>query len=367
LSNPVTIIVASLYKPLIHLLERAMYGTEATIRQVDPNAEIVLKTAGESQNPLVVLCERKGNDDWLYLAKSLQHDSPRLKVIAFGESTDVGVVAKGIVRGLKNHVALAFGSDLLEIRRIVANAVAGVDAPADSIYERVKAMLPSGAGGTSFRSAGKPISAEDAIQQCMSLGLSPEETAGWLSISAGDVNKVAERALRRPRVGQLGVSGRLKVAGVVLIAVLAVIGFVGRRQSRLVVPVSGTIRMNGVPLGDVIVYFSKEGGSHLSSGRTDGAGRYSLTTLQKGDGAEEGSHVVWVGVPSRIRDHIDMNDPQYAEKMVRLEGKMRAEREAKDKDKSSSVPASYLDMRASPLRAEIKGREPVSLDFDLKK
>lgn len=344
-----------------------MYGTEATIRQVDPNAEIVLKTAGESQNPLVVLCERKGNDDWLYLAKSLHHNSPRLNAIAFGESTDVGVVARGIVRGLKNHVPLAFGSELLEIRRIVANAVAGVDAPADSIYGRVKVMLPSGTGGTSFRSAGKPISAEDAIQQCISLGLSPEETAGLLGISVGDVNKVADKARRRPRIGQLEVSGRLKVAGVVLIAVLAVIGFEGRRQSKQFVPVSGTIRMNGVPLGDVIVYFSKEGGSHLSSGRTNGAGRYSLTTLQKGDGAEEGSHVVWVGVPSRIRDHIDMNDPQYAEKMVRLEEKMRAEREAKDKDKSASVPASYLDMRASPLRAEIKGREPVSLDFDLKR
>jgi DNA-binding NarL/FixJ family response regulator len=366
MNPPVTIIVASAYKLLIGVLERAMNGTESIVRQVDANADTVLKSVSESQNPLVVLYERKGNDDWLNLAKSLQHSSPGLKTIAFGESSDIGAVARGIVHGLKNHVPLAFGSDLLEIQRIVTNA-AGVDASADSIYGRAQAMLPSAKDGTSFRKAGKSLSAEEAIQQCVSLGLTPDETAELLGVSKGDANKVAGKARRKPSVGQLEVSGRLKVAGVLLIAFLALIGFVGRRQTRAVVPVSGTVRMNGVPLGNVIVYFSKEGGSHLSSGRTDGAGRYSLTTLQKGDGAEEGSHVVWVGVPSRIRDHIDMNDPQYAEKMVRLEEKMRAEREAKDKDKSASVPASYLDMRASPLRAEIKGREPVSLDFDLKK
>jgi hypothetical protein len=366
MSQPITVIVATVYKPLVNLLERAMQGTGATVRQVDPNADIILNTVGESPNPVVVLFERKGHDDWLNLAKVLHDTRPELKTLAFGQSTDTGAVARGIVHGLVNHVPLACGSNLLEIRQLVANAIAGVDPPADSIYGRVKAMLPSGTSGTSFRSAGKTVSAEDAVQQCIRLGLTPDETSVLLGVSPQDANKFAGKACGRPRVGQSEMGRTLKVAGVVLILGLALLGLLGRRRSNMFVPVTGTVRMNGVPLGDVIVFFSKEGGSRLSSGKTDRAGKYSLSTLQKGDGAESGRYVVWLGVPLPIREHIEMNHPQYAEKMVRREETMRGEGEGDKKDEPSSVPASYRDMRSSPLRAEIKGRDPIRLDFDLK-
>ncbi len=153
--------------------------------------------------------------------------------------------------------------------------------------------------------------------------------------------------------------------GLILIASLALLGLLGRRKEKFFVPVSGTVRLNGQPLPDVIVYFSREGGSHIASGKTDGAGRYRLSTLRQGDGAEEGTHVVWVGMRSRIRDHIDMNDPKYTEKMIALRQKIRAERESQEKPKET-VPISYLDMKSSPLRAEVKGRQAMSFDFDLK-
>jgi len=352
LSKPATIIVASLYKPLINLLERAMYGTEATIRQVDPNVEIVLKTAGESQNPLVVLCERKGNDDWLYLAKSLQHNSPRLKVIAFGESTDVGVVARGIVRGLRNHVPLAFGSDLLEIRRIVANTVAGVDAPADSIYGRAKVMLPSGTGGTSFRSAGKPISAEDAIQQCISLGLSHEETAGLLSISVGDVNKVAEKALRRPRVsvGIPEASMRLLSRLALGLLVVALIAFGAQRFGYRpfpyeLVPLSGTVNVDDRPLSEghvlLIPDHSKGTKGPTGAGRIDAQGRFRIATAGR-DGAVLGFHRVVV-MPSSIQGA----GPSGSEG-------------------SSSIPSIYTTEALSGLTAEVKRGSSSALILSLR-
>ena len=365
MTQSLTILVATHYKPLVSLLERAMQG-RATVRQVDPRAETVLNSVGINDNALVALHAEKGNDDWLSLLKALHDSCPRLKTLAFGEATDVGAVARGIIHGLTGYFPMALGTDLLEVSKAVSNAVVGADAPADSVFGRVKAMLPSAHDGTYLSPKGKSISSEDAIQQCIGLGLTPEETAGFLGVSVDEASKVAGKAHRRPRVGSLEISGRLKVAGVILIASLTLLGLLGRRKEKYFVPVSGTVGLNGQPLRDVIVYFSREGGSHIASGKTDGAGKYRLSTLRQGDGAEEGTHVVWVGVPSRIRDHIDMNDPKYTEKMIQLREKMRAERESKGKDEEV-VPAPYRDMQSSPLRAEVKGRQPMNLDFDLKK
>jgi hypothetical protein len=95
-------------------------------------------------------------------------------------------------------------------------------------------------------------------------------------------------------------------------------------------------------------------------------GKYKLSTLRQGDGAEEGEHVVWVAVPSKIRDHIEMTDPQYTEKMVAMLEKIEAEQKSKQKNDDEVVPAPYRDMQSSPLRAEVRGRSPVVLNLDLK-
>jgi hypothetical protein len=280
--NSFTIIVASVYKPLLGIIERSMHGGAVTVRQVNPNADEVLKIAKESQNPLVVVHERKGNDDWLNLAKAMHDASPELKTIAFGESTDVGQVARGIVHGVTNYIPLPHGSDLVEIKQVFVNAIAGVDAPVDSMFGRVKAMLPKTSEGV-FVLKGSSLSAKEAIQQCLGLGLTAEETAKYLSVEENAVGKLAQRLRRRP-LWEIPSGALLKYA-----FALCVFGFLVQTIPALLrwrtittVAVSGKVSYRGSPIQTGAIMFVPLGGT---KGRVAGAkietGTY-LVTADKG-------------------------------------------------------------------------------------
>jgi DNA-binding NarL/FixJ family response regulator len=360
-----TILVASDYKPLINLLERAMQG-EAVVYRVEPTSTDLLKAVAERPDAVVVLHERQGEEAWLHLAHALREADRGTKVVVFGETSDVGIVARGIVHGVANYVPWKFGASPQEVRQAIMNSL-GDHAPKDGVYFRVKSMLPCNQQGVHVLASGRGLLTDDAIQQCLSLGLTAKETASHLGVSESQVERVGGQSRLKPKEGAGFGAGRLKIAGGVLLAGLALLIMLNLKREKVFVPVSGTLTVSGQPLRDVIVHFSREGGSHIASGKTDATGKYRLSTLRQGDGAEEGIHVVWVGVPYKISDHIEMTDPQYTQKMIALLEKSQAEQESKTKDDDEVVPASYRDMKLSPLRAEIKGRRPVVLDFDLVK
>jgi hypothetical protein len=364
MDQSLNILVAARNKGLVSLLERAMQG-RATVRQVEPLAEHVLASIGINDKPIVVIHAEKEGAEWLNLLKSLHTSCPRLKTLAFGDAVDVGPVARGIVYGLSGYVPLNLHPDLREVSKAVILAATGGAPPADTLFGRVKGMLPISQDGSFTSTSGNSLSREAAIHQCDGLGLTPAETAGFLGVSVDDAEAVAGKASRKVRGGEFAVSGRLKVMGLILIASLALFGLLGRRNEKFFVPVSGTVSLNGQPLPDVIVSFSREGGSHIASGKTDDEGKFRLSTLQQGDGAEAGTHVVWITRRSGVRDYIAMDDPKYTEKMIALREKIRTERESQDK-LEETIPMSYFDKTTSSLRAEVEGRKPLNFSFDLK-
>ena len=60
------------------------------------------------------------------------------------------------------------------------------------------------------------------------------------------------------------------------------------------VPVSGTVTQNGQPLEGAAVTFVPTDGGRSASGMTDASGKFSLTTLDPGDGALPGSYQVTI-------------------------------------------------------------------------
>jgi hypothetical protein len=58
--------------------------------------------------------------------------------------------------------------------------------------------------------------------------------------------------------------------------------------------VTGTVKFAGSAVADAAVTFSPVGKTPVAMGRTDAAGKYSLTTYQTGDGAVAGEYVVLV-------------------------------------------------------------------------
>ena len=59
-------------------------------------------------------------------------------------------------------------------------------------------------------------------------------------------------------------------------------------------PVSGTVTLGGTPVADASVTFSPSAGQKPANGKTDSAGRYTLSTFDKNDGAMEGDYGVMI-------------------------------------------------------------------------
>jgi hypothetical protein len=61
--------------------------------------------------------------------------------------------------------------------------------------------------------------------------------------------------------------------------------------------VTGTVTLDGRPLGGVIVMFQPEAGPGAMD-MTDASGRYDLQTPGRGRGAAAGRHSIWIEVPA---------------------------------------------------------------------
>lgn len=81
--------------------------------------------------------------------------------------------------------------------------------------------------------------------------------------------------------------------GLLLLLILAIAGC---QRGPRIVPVSGTITLDGQPVKDAAVMFMLNPGNRIATGITDVAGRYSLSTHPTGNGAYEGSHTVTVSL-----------------------------------------------------------------------
>lgn len=77
-----------------------------------------------------------------------------------------------------------------------------------------------------------------------------------------------------------------------LASLLCLIVGCGRGTPRTM-PVTGVVIFQGVPLAEADVAFTPKGG-RPATGRTDAAGRFTLTTFKTDDGAVIGQHVVTV-------------------------------------------------------------------------
>jgi hypothetical protein len=150
------------------------------------------------------------------------------------------------------------------------------------MFGRVKAMLPK-RKEDAFTLKGRSLSAKDAIQQCLGLGLTAEETAKYLSVEENAVGKLAQRLRRRP-LSEIPSGALLQYA-----FALCVFGFLVQTIPALLrwrtittVAVSGKVSYRGSPIQTGAIMFVPVGGT---KGRVAGAqidnGTY-LVTADKG-------------------------------------------------------------------------------------
>ncbi len=88
----------------------------------------------------------------------------------------------------------------------------------------------------------------------------------------------------------------LPIRRVLPVALLAAVGFAlpgcGPTYPETI-PVTGTVTLNGRPVGGAAIVFTPEEGEQ-ATGTTDASGRFELSTFQLGDGALPGKHRVTV-------------------------------------------------------------------------
>ncbi|MDB5338150.1 MAG: hypothetical protein JWN70_3769 [Planctomycetaceae bacterium] len=130
----------------------------------------------------------------------------------------------------------------------------------------------------------------------------------------------------------------------VLIWGLIVAVTVGCGGNLKLVPVEGTVKLNGEPLSDARVVFYPEAGGRPSNARTDADGRYSLEYIEGEPGALIGKHKV--SISTFVEADPDSTDP-----LIKL-----GHRE--------TLPAEYN--KQTTLQAELESGSREEVDFDLK-
>ena len=112
-------------------------------------------------------------------------------------------------------------------------------------------------------------------------------------------------------------------------------------------PVSGTVKLNGEPLGDAHVVFHPTGdGGMIARGKTDSGGNYTLTTYDTGDGAIAGEYsVTFAQVDSSsdvVSAEVDLDDPGE------MYGEMMGDEEGDALELENLLPAEYANPTATP-------------------
>jgi len=139
------------------------------------------------------------------------------------------------------------------------------------------------------------------------------------------------------------------------LAVLVLILSGGCERGPQMVPVSGTITLEGKPLaGASVMYVLKTGGPPVTA-VTDSQGKYELSTLTPGDGALEGDYQVAI-VAYRVTG---VSADPASDPSQQLPGAQGGERV------TWIAPMRYSDLKTSGLTATVSADQENVIDFDL--
>lgn len=132
------------------------------------------------------------------------------------------------------------------------------------------------------------------------------------------------------------------------------------------VSVSGTVTLDGQPVEGATVAFSPAGqGARSASGKTDGSGKFTLTSVEAGDGAVPGSYAV---VITKITGGAAMQDPrgQGGELTPEQQKAIMEAAQGKTPEEKNELPEKYAKADTSGLTAEVSGDGGNEFTFDLK-
>lgn len=120
-------------------------------------------------------------------------------------------------------------------------------------------------------------------------------------------------------------------------------------------PVSGTVTLDGKPLAGASVLFAPEGSGKDATGETDQDGRFTMSTLQPGDGVLPGTYKVVISAPLGVPD-----TKQYTTSEDAMSGAAKAPAK---KSTGPTVPTKYSRPDQTPLTQDVPVKGSVKFEL----
>jgi hypothetical protein len=137
----------------------------------------------------------------------------------------------------------------------------------------------------------------------------------------------------------------------IAVAVALMTGGCSRNNRPPLASVQGRVLFHGRALADATVTFIHPGAARLSSGVTDAAGKFTLSTYEPGDGAFVGENCVTVVRTIRPPAAAASGKPDDAEHYF---GVLRDYKNTLDHPPPASLPSRYGDLKTTNLAATVE-------------
>jgi hypothetical protein len=136
------------------------------------------------------------------------------------------------------------------------------------------------------------------------------------------------------------------------------------------VPVSGTVTVDGNPIEGATVSFVPQGEEGRSaSGLTDAEGKFSLTTVQSGDGAVPGQYKVAIskitGSAGSTSTAAGGGTPSQEEMQKAMEASMKQAMSSRPPEVKEEIPPKYTNPDTSGLDREVVSSGDNNFAFEL--
>lgn len=148
---------------------------------------------------------------------------------------------------------------------------------------------------------------------------------------------------------------------ITLIALSVLAGCGGAADRPDLVPVKGTVLLNGQPVSGATVTFSNEKAPRSAQGVTDAEGKFQLTSYDTNDGAIEGEHSITITKAAAVSDSSQITQANAMEMMKKNTGAMKGK--LSDQKPEMVLPAKYADAKTSGEKRTVKKGD--SNDFKL--
>jgi hypothetical protein len=140
------------------------------------------------------------------------------------------------------------------------------------------------------------------------------------------------------------------------------------------VKTAGIVTLDGQPLEGVEVTFHPEDEKgKVATGETGSDGRFRLSTRNPFDGALPGKYKITVALSSKVGDGGEgapMDRPDQMKKMMEEQARKvmqdRGGKAAKPKTTKTVIPQKYVDVKSTPLHAEIPAGGDIELALSSK-